>query len=68
MIGFACEERCPYCRMVLGTLSVEPTCTVLHSVSCRSNRCRGRLIVFRVRDGRAHALTEREQAAILEGV
>lgn len=65
MIGFAVEERCRRCRMVLGALAVESGVTVLHSVSCRSRRCRGRRVVFEIRDGQARELTEREHAAIL---
>ncbi len=67
MIGFACLERCPYCRKELGTLAVPPGVTVLHHIRCSSRRCRSRPgLVFAIRDGRARALTEKERTAMVE--
>lgn len=62
MIGYAAEERCPYCRMILGVVATEPGCRVLHSISCRSGSCRGRRIVFEVLDGHATELTNPDKA------
>lgn len=67
MIGFACAERCPYCRKELGTLAVPPDTTVLHHIRCPSRRCRTRpALVFRIRAGHAIALTGKERSAIVE--
>ncbi len=67
MIGFACAERCPYCRKELGTLAVPPDATVLHHIRCPSRRCRKRpLLIFRIRNGHAIALTGEERSAIVE--
>ncbi len=66
MIGFAVQERCPYCRKELGMLAVPPGVTVLHHIRCSSRRCRNRPgLVFQIRDGRVRALTEKERAAMV---
>ncbi len=67
MIGYGVSERCPYCRKDLGTIAVPPGATVLHHIRCPSRRCRKRgVLVFRIREGYATALTGEERTAIVE--
>jgi hypothetical protein len=65
MIGFAVEERCPYCRMFLGRLAVDPAVPVLHDVNCSGKHCRGRRLVFRIFGGTATLLTDAEASGML---
>ena len=66
-VGYAVEERCPYCRLFLGRLAVDPAVPVLHDVNCSGRGCRGRRMVFRIFGGTATLLTDDEAGGILEG-
>ena len=69
MIGWAVQERCPYCKVELDIIATPPGVTVFHYRQCTSRQCRkarrGRLL-FSIRDGAAHALTAEEQRAIVK--
>ena len=65
-VGFAVEERCPYCRMFLGRIAVDPAAPVLHDVNCSGRRCRGRRMVFRIFRGTATVLTGDEARDMLD--